>query len=107
MNPAGPFFVASLAVTYFRAGYTALSSARRRFTVLFGMGRRGSGALWPPGDSVCGGRLFERSAGRLEWGSGGKRSRAVIEGAVVVSAIEAFEHRACRALEDRGLEREC
>ena len=26
----------------------ALSSAQLRFTVLFGMGRGGSGALWPP-----------------------------------------------------------
>ena len=26
----------------------ALSSARRRFTVLFGMGRGGSNVLWPP-----------------------------------------------------------
>ena len=29
-------------------GYTALSSALRRFTVLFGMGRGGSNALWSP-----------------------------------------------------------
>ena len=36
-------------MTYFRAVYPALSSARRRFTVLFGMGRRGSSALWSSG----------------------------------------------------------
>ena len=29
-------------------GYTALSSALRRFTVLFGMGRGGANALWSP-----------------------------------------------------------
>ena len=29
-------------MTYFRTVYSALSSARLRFTVLFGMGRRGS-----------------------------------------------------------------
>ena len=29
-------------------GYTALSSAQRRFTVLFGMGRSGTNALWSP-----------------------------------------------------------
>ena len=32
-------------MTYFHAVYPALSSARRRFTVLFGMGRRGTNAL--------------------------------------------------------------
>ena len=35
--------------TYFRKKYNSLSSAWRRFTVLFGMGRRGSTLLWPPG----------------------------------------------------------
>ena len=29
-------------------GQSALSSAQSRFTVLFGMGRRGSNSLWPP-----------------------------------------------------------
>jgi hypothetical protein len=38
-------FVGTLTMTYFRAVYPALSSARRRFTVLFGMGRRGTNAL--------------------------------------------------------------
>ena len=42
----------SLALTYFRAAYLALSSALPRFTVLFGMGRRGSRALWAP-DIAC------------------------------------------------------
>ena len=42
----------SLALTYFRAVYLALSSALPRFTVLFGMGRRGSRALWAP-DIAC------------------------------------------------------
>src|SRR6185295_10127006 len=30
-------------------GLSAISSARRRFTVLFGMGRGGANALWSPG----------------------------------------------------------
>ena len=42
----------SLALTYFRAVYLALSSALPRFTVLFGMGRSGSRALWAP-DIAC------------------------------------------------------
>jgi hypothetical protein len=37
-----------LAVTYFRVRNCTLSSAQTRFTVLFGMGRRGSRLLWPP-----------------------------------------------------------
>ena len=41
-------FGGSLALTYFRAVYLALSSALPRFTVLFGMGRGGSRALWAP-----------------------------------------------------------
>ena len=40
--------VGSLAVTYFHMANATLSSARRRFTVLFGMGRRGPTSLWPP-----------------------------------------------------------
>ena len=44
----GLFRFGSLALTYFRAVYLALSSALPRFTVLFGMGRRGSRALWAP-----------------------------------------------------------
>ena len=35
-------------MTYFRTGMTALSSAQRCFTVLFGMGRGGASALWSP-----------------------------------------------------------
>jgi hypothetical protein len=46
------FLLGSLALTYFRAVYLALSSALPRFTVLFGMGRRGSRALWAP-DIAC------------------------------------------------------
>jgi hypothetical protein len=48
-------------------GESALSSARRRFTVLFGMGRGGSNALWPPGNSgfaLRGGRFACDRAGR-------------------------------------------
>ena len=33
-------------------GQSALSSAQSRFTVLFGMGRRGSNSLWPPSKTV-------------------------------------------------------
>ena len=45
-------FMGRLAVTYFRAIYLALSSALKRFTVLFGMGRRGSTSLWPPSKAL-------------------------------------------------------
>src|ERR1700682_108403 len=34
-------------------GQSAISSARRRFTVLFGMGRGGANALWSPGIRLC------------------------------------------------------
>ena len=44
----------TLTMTYFHAVYPALSSALRRFTVLFGMGRRGSNALWSSENSVAG-----------------------------------------------------
>ena len=46
------FSFGSLAVSYFRTVYLALSSALRRFTVLFGMGRRGTTSLWPPGKAL-------------------------------------------------------
>jgi hypothetical protein len=44
----GFLFEDGLAVTYFRVRNCTLSSAQTRFTVLFGMGRRGSRLLWPP-----------------------------------------------------------
>ncbi len=47
------FRVGSLTMTYFRAVYPALSSALRRFTVLFGMGRRGANALWSSEKTVA------------------------------------------------------
>ena len=50
----------SLTMTYFRAVYPALSSALRRFTVLFGMGRRGTNALWSSEKRV-GGRPWLRA----------------------------------------------
>ena len=50
--------VGSLTMTYFRAVYPALSSALRRFTVLFGMGRRGANALWSS----------EKTVARQTWG---------------------------------------
>ena len=43
------YFMESPETTYFRKKYNSLSSAWRRFTVLFGMGRSGSTLLWPPG----------------------------------------------------------
>ena len=46
------FLIGSLVVSYFRTVYLALSSALRRFTVLFGMGRRGTTSLLPPGKAV-------------------------------------------------------
>ena len=50
-------------------GQSALSSARRRFTVLFGMGRRGSSALLPPGcsGSPCRPPVWGRATQRC-WG---------------------------------------
>src|SRR5258705_12790142 len=39
-------------------GQSALSSAQSRFTVLFGMGRRGSNSLWPPSKRVGGRPLW-------------------------------------------------
>ena len=46
-------------------GQSALSSAQSRFTVLFGMGRRGSNSLWPPSKLVGGRRLS--STPRMRW----------------------------------------
>jgi hypothetical protein len=46
---AGAFALGVLTMTYFHAVYPALSSARLRFTVLFGMGRRGPTVLWSSG----------------------------------------------------------
>ena len=43
------FLMRSLTVTYFHRKYNRLSSAQRRFTVLFGMGRSGTTLLWPSG----------------------------------------------------------
>ena len=45
----GVLLLESPETTYFRMKYNTLSSAWRRFTVLFGMGRSGSTLLWPPG----------------------------------------------------------
>ena len=42
------FAMGRLAVSYFHMANATLSSALRRFTVLFGMGRRGTTSLWPP-----------------------------------------------------------
>ena len=39
----------SLTMSYFHWKYNQLSSALRRFTVLFGMGRSGAALLWPSG----------------------------------------------------------
>ena len=45
----GVSYGGSLAMTYFHWKYNQLSSAQRRFTVLFGMGRSGTATLWSPG----------------------------------------------------------
>ena len=42
------FAMGRLAVSYFHMANATLSSALRCFTVLFGMGRRGTTSLWPP-----------------------------------------------------------
>lgn len=49
LGPRGLSLMESPETTYFRKKYNSLSSAWRRFTVLFGMGRSGSTLLWPPG----------------------------------------------------------
>ena len=43
----------SRAMSYFHWKYNQLSSALRRFTVLFGMGRSGTTPLWSPGQACC------------------------------------------------------
>ena len=52
-NPCRPksagVHIGSLAMTYFHWKYNQLSSAQRRFTVLFGMGRSGTTSLWSSG----------------------------------------------------------
>jgi hypothetical protein len=53
--------VGTLTMTYFHAVYPALSSALRRFTVLFGMGRRGPNALWSSENSAVGDPLSASS----------------------------------------------
>ena len=50
----GVFPCRVLTMTYFHAVYPALSSARLRFTVLFGMGRRGPTALCSSGIQLPG-----------------------------------------------------
>jgi len=45
----GVFMLASLTMSYFHGKYIPLSSAQRRFTVLFGMGRSGTTSLWSSG----------------------------------------------------------
>jgi hypothetical protein len=42
----GGLFLWCLTMSYFRTEYTVLSSALRRFTALFGMGRGGTTSLW-------------------------------------------------------------
>ena len=49
---AGAFLRASLTMSYFHGKYIPLSSALRRFTVLFGMGRSGTTSLWSSGKEV-------------------------------------------------------
>ena len=55
----------SLAVTYFHWKYNQLSSAQKRFTVLFGMGRSGTTSVWPPGKGFDSQNAFGPSAHRI------------------------------------------
>ena len=50
-------------------GQSALSSAQSRFTVLFGMGRRGSNSLWPP-SKLLGSVVIDRRRSRILGRSG-------------------------------------
>ena len=76
----------SLAVTYFHWKYNQLSSAQKRFTVLFGMGRSGTTSVWPPGK----GFEFQdlRPDSRILFGNKAKRRAAF--------AHSAFHYPACR-----------
>ena len=69
----------SLAVSYFHTANAALSSALRRFTVLFGMGRGGSGGLWSSGIEGDRARALRAGAGSTEeakgWGDCGHKHR--------------------------------
>ena len=56
----------TLTMTYFHAVYPALSSALRRFTVLFGMGRRGPNALWSSENSAVSSQLSAISQQRAD-----------------------------------------
>ena len=58
-------------MTYFRAVYPALSSARRRFTVLFGMGRGGASGLWSSDVELRPRSVVVVLGGRREEGAGG------------------------------------
>ena len=51
-------------MTYFHRRVDPLSSARRRFTVLFGMGRSGTTSLWSSGVRGRAGRARARLAGK-------------------------------------------
>src|SRR6185437_9633348 len=46
-------------------GQSVLSSARRRFTVLFGMGRSGASGLWSSGIEGCARRHDARGEGKV------------------------------------------
>jgi hypothetical protein len=59
-------------------GQSALSSAQSRFTVLFGMGRRGSNSLWPP--SKRGGGRLDRLRPAFGWASGFNNLEEVLLG---------------------------
>ena len=61
---AGAFaFCGCLTMSYFRTEYTVLSSALRRFTALFGMGRGGTTSPWSS-DIAC------RAISRRRWARG-------------------------------------
>ena len=49
----GGFEKGSLTMSYFHWKYNQLSSALKRFTVLFGMGRSGTTSVWSSGKGFC------------------------------------------------------
>ena len=85
-------------MTYFRAVYPALSSAQLRFTVLFGMGRRGSTALCSSGILLPG----SAEAG-ISPGSCARRILEEVLGSTI--ATKAYEVSSSRKLKAIGSSR--
>ena len=88
----GPFLEVSLTMSYFHGKYIPLSSALRRFTVLFGMGRSGTTSLWSSGKE---GRPIDRVLGTTDQAIQLGRSRHAFrdERCVGLGAIQASASR--------------